>query len=187
VASGAVSCCLGHLDGNTNRAALAAREVGAVNDNKPDNGTQVSLSEIGGLVNMLDRACGEFHKLEDKLEGVPLMSQSLTSLMEGQKELGTTVKRIERAQSDAQIEHLKEAGLQREKIQAISSQLKNYDDVVKKVNDLETKLFGYVLVVIVLWAITALVLAVFGPNWVARPTPEKASAIITSELQRGEG
>ena len=187
MASDSVSCRLVRLDRDPIYPALAAREVRAVSDGKLDNGTQVSLSEIGGLVNMLDRACAEFHKLEDKLEGVPLMAQSLNLLMEGQRKLETTVERIERAQSDAQIEHLKEAGLQKEKIQAISSQLKNYDDLVTKVNNLETKLFGYALVVIVLWAISALLLTVLGPIWFTRPTPEKTSAIMPPALTRWRG
>ncbi len=61
-------------------------------------------SDVAAFLGMMTTACDRLASVENKVGNVPLINQSLMSLVKGQEKMETTVERIEQAQRDAQIQ-----------------------------------------------------------------------------------
>ena len=101
MAPGAVSACLGRFDGGAGCAALDARKVRAVNDDPNQNGQHIALSDLAGLFNMLNRACGELSDVKKELKDVTSMQGDLRLLCSGQDRMERTISDIQRDHKDA--------------------------------------------------------------------------------------
>jgi uncharacterized protein (UPF0335 family) len=101
VAPSVVSACLGGADGGASRAALDAGEVGAVSEDPNQNGQHIALSDLAGLFNMLNRACGELSDVKKELKDVTSMQGDLRLLCNGQDRMERTISDIQRDHKDA--------------------------------------------------------------------------------------
>jgi hypothetical protein len=101
VAPGVISACLGRADTGASRAALAAGEVGAVSEDPNQNGQHIALSDLAGLFNMLNRACGELSDVKKELKDVTSMQGDLRLLCNGQDRMERTISDIQRDHKDA--------------------------------------------------------------------------------------
>ena len=73
-----------------------------MSDEQKQDGPMIAVSEIGGLISILSRACGEFKELKDDLKGV---IPSLQSLTEGQKRMEATISDVQKDQKEANKQH----------------------------------------------------------------------------------
>ena len=101
MAPGVVSACLGCSDGGAGCAALDAGEVGAVSEDLNQGGQHVPLSDLAGLFNMLNRACGELSDVKKELKDVTSMQGDLRLLCSGQDRMERTISDIQRDHKDA--------------------------------------------------------------------------------------
>lgn len=101
MAPSVVSACLGGADGGASRAALDAGEVGAVSEDPNQNGQHIALSDLAGLFNMLNRACGELSDVKKELKDVTSMQGDLRLLCNGQDRMERTISDIQRDHKDA--------------------------------------------------------------------------------------
>ncbi len=101
MAPGVISACLGRADTGASRAALAAGEVGAVSEDPNQNGQHIALSDLAGLFNMLNRACGELSDVKKELKDVTSMQGDLRLLCNGQDRMERTISDIQRDHKDA--------------------------------------------------------------------------------------
>ena len=105
MAPGAVSACLGRFDGGARCAALDAGEAGAVNDDRPSTDGYIPASAISGLIDMLNRACGEFSEVKKELKEVTSIKYDLTSVRESQGRTESAISDIKREHEDSKKEH----------------------------------------------------------------------------------
>jgi hypothetical protein len=147
-------------------------------------------SDVAAFLGMMTTACDRLASVENKVGNVPLINQSLMSLVKGQEKMETTVERIEQAQRDAQIQFERQFQLQQLQIQATQLKLESYEATAKKVVDLE-KLYGELDKKVFAWALLAAAAgAVVGtlftglPAWLERHPLQKASFIMSSALVR---
>ena len=122
----------------------------------------VSLSDLGGLFNMLDRACGELSGVKNQLQSFTAIPVHLQNLCDGQK-------RMEEAISDLKADH-KEAikdmnAHDRDIIKltgVVGSLAKDTEELQKSVEKLQTNMNGIVVkiaavaggVSVVIWLVT---------------------------------
>ena len=160
-APGVVSACLGRSDGGASRAALDAGEVGSVSENFSQV-PQVPLSDLKGLFDMLNRACGELSGVKDQL-------QEVTSIQGDLKLLCSGLTRMETAISDIQKDHkaaVKDMNAHDRDIIKLSSAVetltKEAGQLEKSVEKLQSDMNGIVIkiaavaggVSVVIWLVT---------------------------------
>jgi hypothetical protein len=176
-------------DRESHGAPLDGREAEAVSDQSAmQAGGQ---SEVAAVLGMMATACSRLASVEDKLGNVPLMQQTLESLVKGQEKMETTVERIEQAQRDAQTQFERQFQLQQLQIQATQLKLEHYEASAKKVVDLEKlygeldkKVFAYALLAAAVGAVVGTLFTGL-PAWLERHPLQKASFIVSSALVRG--
>ncbi len=147
-------------------------------------------SDVAAFLGMMTTACDRLASVENKVGNVPLINQSLMSLVKGQEKMETTVERIEQAQRDAQIQFERQFQLQQLQIQATQLKLESYEATAKKVVDLEKlygeldkKVFAYALLAAVVGAVVSTLFSGL-PGWLERHPLQKASFIMSSALVR---
>ena len=167
---------------------LDGREAEAVSDQSAiQPGGQ---SEVAAVLGMMATACGRLASVEDKLGNVPLIQQTLASIMKGQEKMETTAERIEQSQRDAQTQFERQFQLQQLQIQATQLKLENYEATAKKVVDLEKlygeldkKVFAYALLAAASGAVIGTLFTGL-PAWLERHPLQKASFVMSSALVR---
>jgi DNA repair exonuclease SbcCD ATPase subunit len=119
-------------------AALDAGEVAAVSDQSAiQPGGQ---SEVAAFIGMMTTACSRLASVEDKLGNVPLIQQTLESLMKGQEKMEGLVEKIEESHREAREQYRDQLHEHQLKIQAIELKLTNYNTVVETVQSTKTTL-----------------------------------------------
>jgi hypothetical protein len=190
-APGPVSAGVVGADRESHGERLDGREAEAVSDQSAiQTGGQ---SEAAAVLGMMATACGRLASVENKLGNVPLIQQTLESLMKGQEKMEATVERIEQAQRDAQTQFERQFQLQQLQIQATQLKLESYEATAKKVVDLEKlygeldkKAFAYALLAAAAGAVVGTLFTGL-PAWLERYPLQKASFIMSSDLVRGRG
>ncbi len=147
-------------------------------------------SDVAAFLGMMTTACDRLASVENKVGNVPLINQSLMSLVKGQEKMETTVERIEEAQRNAQIQFERQFQLQQLQIQATQLKLESYEATAKKVVDLEKlygeldkKVFAYALLAAVVGAVVSTLFTGL-PAWLERHPLQKASFVMSSALVR---
>ena len=150
------------------------------------NEEQSRPGEIEQMLGILRSACERLGSVQDKLEGVASLPDKLDNLKDWLTALEKKIDKSADAHESLQTRYLEQSHKHELEIQAIQLRLKNYETTVKKVEELDKKVFAYALLGTVAGAIvTALFTGL--PAWRENDPPQKTSAIITSELQRGQG
>ena len=149
-------------------------------------------SDVAAFLGMMTTACDRLASVENKVGNVPLINQSLMSLVKGQEKMETTVERIEEAQRNAQTQFERQFQLQQLQIQETRIRLESYEATAKKVVDLEKlygeldkKVFAYALLAAVVGAVVSTLFTGL-PAWLERHPLQKASFIVSSALVRGK-
>jgi chromosome segregation ATPase len=96
-------------------AALDAREIGAVSEDRHDISQQIPLSDVSGLIVILKDACQEFREVRRELKEVTSIKYDLTSVRESQTRTESDIKDIKKEHADSRKEHadgLREHGLE---------------------------------------------------------------------------
>lgn len=135
------------------------------------------VSEVAAVLGMMETACGRLASVEEKLGNVPLMQQTLASIMKGQEKMESLVEKIEESHRESREQNRDRLHEHQLKIQAIELRLINYETTVEKVEELDKKLFGYALVAAVAGAVIGAIFA-GAPGWLDRH-PEKDSRGVT--------
>ena len=105
MAPGAVSACLVGADTGASRAALDAGEVGVMSGDRPNTDGYIPASAISGLLDMLNRACGEFSEVKQELKEVTSIKYDLTSVRESQSRTESAISDIKKEHEDSKKEH----------------------------------------------------------------------------------
>jgi len=156
-----------------------------------EQGQQIPLSGLGGLLNMLDRACSEFTEVKKELKEVTSIGADLKSLCEGQKRMERTISEVQKDHKEANkqhtsgiIQHDKDIIVLTNHIEACQKDAKDLQEAVKA---LQKDMGGiYVKMAFVAGGVALagwLVIQAIAV-WDKMPHP-RTSTIITSELQRG--
>ena len=121
-------------------------------------------SEVAAVLGMMATACGRLASVEDKLGNVPLIQQTLESLMKGQEKMEGLVEKIEESHREAREQYRDQLHEHQLKIQAIELKLTNYDTVAETVQSTKTTLGVNSFFTTVLGAALVLIVA-NGPAW----------------------
>ena len=157
-----------------------------------EQGQQIPLSGLGGLLNMLDRACSEFTEVKKELKEVTSIKADLKSLCEGQKRMEVTISEVQKDHKEADKQHTSGIIQHDKDIIVLANDVKSCQkdavDLQKAVKDLQKDMSGiYVKMAFVAGGVAlAGWLVIQGiAVWDKIPHP-KTSTIITSELQLEE-
>jgi hypothetical protein len=117
-----------------------------VSEERPSPDGYIPLSAISGLLDMLNRACGEFSEVKKELKEVTSIKHDLTSVRESQKRTESAILEIKREHEDSKKEHAQ--GLKGHDLQILSLQ-KDVDacqqsnkDLLTAVKDLQDDVGG---------------------------------------------
>ena len=182
MASGAVPARLVGADGGAGRAALDAGEAGAMSDDLLQSlhvGQPISSEGVSLLVALLPRLC-------EKLDAVAQQGDRLERVEDGQKEIKDKIDKSAEAHQKLQERYLEQSHKHELEIQAIQLRLKNYEDTVKKVEDLEKKLFAYALLAAAVGTVAGALFAGL-PAWLERHPQKDSGLIIPPTLARPRG
>ena len=164
MAPGAVPARLVRADRGASRAALDAGEVGAVSEDfgqGTPRGT-VSLSDLGGLFNMLDRACGELSGVKNQLQGFSAIPVHLQVLCDGQKRMEEAISDMKKDHKEA-VDDMKEHDRDIIKLSgAVQTIVKESGELQRSVEKLQNDMNGMVVknaavaggVCVVIWLVT---------------------------------
>ena len=169
-------------DGGASCAALDAGEVGAVSDDLLQSlkVTQPISSEgVSLLVALLPRLC-------EKLDAVAQQGDRLERVEDGQKEIKDKIDKSAEAHQKLQERYLEQSHKHELEIQAIQLRLKNYEDTVKKVEDLEKKLFAYALLAAAVGTVAGTLFTGM-PAWLERYPGKDSRLIMPPALVRWRG
>ncbi len=127
-------------------AALDAREVGAVSEDRHDTSQQIPLSEVSGLIVILKDACHEFRGVREELKEVTSIKYDLKSVRESQTRTESDIRDIKKEHADSRKEHadglkehdLKILGLQKD----VGACQESNKDLLKAVKDLQDDVGG---------------------------------------------
>jgi len=100
-APGLVSAGVVGVDRESHGERLDGREAEAVSEDPNQGGQYVPLSDLAGLFNMLNRACGELSDVKKELKDVTSMQGDLRLLCSGQDRMERTISDIQRDHKDA--------------------------------------------------------------------------------------
>jgi|688.fasta_scaffold63876_3 hypothetical protein len=141
---------------------LDGREAEAVSDQPAiQTGGQ---SEVAAVLGMMATACGRLASVENKLGNVPLIQQTLESLMKGQEKMEGLVEKIEESHRESREQYRDQLHEHQLKIQAIEQKITNYDTVVETVQSTKTTLGVNSFFTTILGAALVLIVA-NGPAW----------------------
>jgi hypothetical protein len=185
MASGAVPARLVAADTGACCAALDAGEAGAVSDLSTIQ-PKGPVSEVAAVLGMMETACGRLASVEEKLGNVPLMQQTLASIMKGQEKMEGLVEKIEESHRESREQNKDRLHEHQLKIQAIEHKLINYETTVKTVARLDKNVSAYVLLAVVGGGILGALFAGL-PAWLDRVKHSKASTMNPPALTRGRG
>jgi len=158
---------------------LDGREAEAVNDQSAmQPGGQ---SEVAAVLGMMATACGRLASVEDKLGDVPLIQQTLESLMKGQEKVEGLIEKIEESHREAREQYRDQLHEHQLKIQAIELRLENYNTIVKLAYDTETTLQINSAVTGAL-VLALLAIAANGPAWWGILKPKTSTTTPTTIL-----
>ena len=117
-----------------------------MSEERPSPDGYIPLSAISGLLDMLNRACGEFSEVKKELKEVTSIKHDLTSVRESQKRTESAILEIKREHEDSKKEHAQ--GLKGHDLQILSLQ-KDVDacqqsnkDLLTAVKDLQDDVGG---------------------------------------------
>ena len=91
-----------------------------MSEERPSPDGYIPLSAISGLLDMLNRACGEFSEVKKELKEVTSIKHDLTSVRESQKRTESAILEIKREHEDSKKEHAQ--GLKGHDLQILSLQ-----------------------------------------------------------------
>ena len=133
-------------------------------------------SEVAAVLGMMATACGRLASVEDKLGNVPLIQQTLASIMKGQEKMESLVEKIEESHREAREQYREQLHEHQLKIQAIELKLENYKTVVDTVESTKITLRINSVFTTVLGIALGLIVA-NGPAWwsLFKPHPKTAS------------
>jgi predicted nuclease with TOPRIM domain len=110
----------------------------------------------------------------------------LKRVEDGQGEIKEKIDKSAEAHQKLQERYLEQSHKHELEIQAIQLRLKNYEDTVKKVEDLEKKVFAYALLAAVVGTVAGALFAGL-PAWLERHPQKDSGSIIPPVLVRGRG
>ena len=142
-------------------------------------GQPISSEGVSLLVALLPRLC-------EKLDAVAQQGDRLKRVEEGQGEIKEKIDKSSEAHQELQTQYLKQSHKHELEIQAIQLRLKNYEDTVKKVEDLEKKLFAYALLAATVGTVAGALFAGL-PAWLERHPQKDSGLIIPPALVRPRG
>jgi hypothetical protein len=125
---------------------LDAREVGAVSEEHPSPDGYIPANAISGLLDMLNRACGEFSEVKKELKEVTSIKYDLTSVRESQSRTESAIADIKREHEDSKKEHAQ--GLRGHDLEILSLQKdvgacqKSNKELLDAVKDLQEDMGG---------------------------------------------
>jgi hypothetical protein len=108
VAPGLVPAGVVGTDHESHGARLDGREAEAVSEEHPSPDGYIPASAISGLLDMLNRACGEFSEVKKELKEVTSIKYDLTNVRESQSRTESAISDIKRDHEDSKKEHAKE-------------------------------------------------------------------------------
>ena len=137
--------------------------------------------EVAAVLGMMTAACGRLASVEEKLGNVPLIQQTLESLMKGQEKMEGLVERIEESHREAREQYRDRLHEHQLKIQAIELKLQNYDTIAKTTYDTRTTLQINSAVTGAL-VVALLAIVANGPAWWGILKPKTSTADPTTIL-----
>jgi hypothetical protein len=144
-------------------------------------------SEVAAVLGMMATACNRLASVEDKLGNVPLIQQTLASIMKGQEKMESLVEKIEESHREAREQYQEQLHEHQLKIQAIELKLENYKTVVDTVESTKTTLRINSVFTTILGVTLGLIVA-NGPAWwsLFKPHPKTTSLPpMTMPMERG--
>jgi hypothetical protein len=87
---------------------LDGREAEAVSEEIPSPDGYIPANAISGLLDMLNRACGEFSEVKKELKEVTSIKYDLTHVRESQSRTESAIADIKREHEDSKKEHAQE-------------------------------------------------------------------------------
>lgn len=161
--------------------ALAAQEVGAVNEN------QSPSSELAEVLGILKNACTEMHGVQTKLDKVAGLPEKLDNLKEWLTKLEDKIDKSAAAHAALQSQYLSQSHKHELEIQAIQLTLKNYNTIVKLVYDTQKTLQINSAVTGVL-VVALLAIVANGPAWwnLFKSNP-KTTSLLPMTIPREQG
>ena len=159
---------------------LDGREAEAVNEDLFQGLQPPSAEGTSLLVALLPRLC-------EKLDAVAKLGERLERVEDGQSEIKDKIDKSADAHQKLQEKYLEQSHKHELEIQAIQLKLQNYDTTVKKVDELDKKVFAYALLAAVAGTVAGTLLAAVAstvantlftglPAWKERDLAEKAIA-----------
>ena len=148
--------------------------------------TALPGSQSDAVLGILQTACDRLQGLEKKLENIANLGFRLEAVENGQKEIKDKIDKSAEAHQLLQQRYLDQSHKHELQIQAIQLKLKNYDEIVKKVEELDRKVFGYVLVAVVGGGVVGALFTGL-PAWLERHQPQKDGSIMPPSLARWRG
>jgi hypothetical protein len=120
---------------------MDGREAETVSEEHSSLEGYISASAISGLLNMLNRACGEFSEVKEELKGVTSIQYDLKSVRESQGRTESAISEIKKEHADSRKEHAE--GLREHDLDILSLQKdvsvckESNKDLLKAVQDLQ--------------------------------------------------
>ncbi len=145
-APGLVSAGVVGADRESHGERLDGREAEAVSEEHSSPDGYISASAISGLLDMLNRACGEFSEVKRELKDVTSIKYDLTSVRESQSRTESAIADIKREHEDSKKEHAQ--GLKGHDLEILSLQKdvgacqESNKDLLKAVKDLQDDVGG---------------------------------------------
>lgn len=84
---------------------LDGKEAEAVSEEHPSPDGYIPANAISGLLDMLNRACGEFSEVKKELKEITSIKYDLTSVRESQSRTESAIADIKREHEDSKKEH----------------------------------------------------------------------------------
>ena len=131
------------------------------------------------LVALLPRLC-------EKLDAVAKQGDRLERVEDGQKEIKDKIDKSAEAHQALQTQYLNQSHKHELEIQEIQLRLKNYETTVKKVEELDKKVFAYALLAAVVGTVAGALFAGL-PAWFDRHPQKDSGLIMPPVLTRGRG
>ena len=134
------------VDCKSHGERLDGREVAAVSEERPSPDGYIPANAISGLLEMLNRACGEFSEVKKELKEVTSIKYDLTSVRESQSRTESAIADIKREHEDSKKEHAQ--GLRGHDLEILSLQKdvgacqESNKDLLKAVKDLQDDVGG---------------------------------------------
>jgi hypothetical protein len=149
-----------------------------------EQATQAAVqAEASAVLGILQTACERLHGLESKLENIANLGFRLQAVEDGQNEIKDKIDKSALAHQALQERYLDQSHKHDIQILEINGRLKNYEEVVRTVSNLEKKVSAYALIGVIGGGILGALFAGL-PAWLERYSPQKNGVTIESVLTR---